>query len=587
MTAPRDVTRERFRREAAGDARVAGRARVAKGARVAGHASVAGRARVTAVARVAALALLCAFFGAVWLSSSLSARALFVPSGGAAPSQAPAAAKNLAVVYADGRQSEEVPLARLEPESEELFVSAYDLARIFKATKFWNPGNRKLVLRIGSHRYLLTIDTRAVVVDETPVLMRVPVRYDAGLIMIPLEFISGVLAPRSIEKITLDEKRLTLSIGSPEYNVTSMELIDDADGTRAVLTLTEELLYHIDSDTPGILRLKMYGGRLDPLKFTRLEGKGLLNRVRAEQADRDAYLFFDVKKNVERYRVEFEGGGEGSGGPAKAERKLVLFLERGKLPEIPEAQLAGKKMVEMLDQGAPRKPVEPVRKIAIDAGHGGSDNGKVSPSGVQEKDVNLQLALLLRERLAQELGVDVVLTRSEDELVSFDERVETANTAGAQLFISLHCNGWFTPDAGGFEVFFLAPARTAEEKQLARDENASARFESSTATGEGGDDIDFILWDMVQNEFITESSDFAEMMQRELNKSLDIRNRGVKQAGLRVLKGLKMPAVLVEVAFLSNEKEEKLLLDPEFRDKVVESIVEAVRRFQSRYEEKG
>ncbi len=495
------------------------------------------------------------------------------------------AEQTLGVVYADGRQTEDVALAKLEKQSEELFVSAYDLARIFKATKFWNPGNRKLVLRIGNHRYLFTIDTRAVVVDEGPVLLRVPVRYDAGSIMIPLEFITGVLAPRSVEKITLDEKLFLLSIGSPEYNVTGIELLDDKDGTRAILTLTEELLYHMDSDTPGILRLKIYGGRLDPLEITRPEGKGLFNKVRAEQMERDAYLFFDIKKSVRRFRMEFESGEPAAAGEGKAPKKLVLFLERGKLPQIPEADFAGKKIVEMLDGGARRKIIEPVRKIAIDPGHGGFDNGRVSPSGVFEKNVNLEIATLLRGRLVEELGVEVVMTRTGDELVPFDQRIETANTAGTQLFISIHCNGWFTSDAGGFEIFFLAPPRTVEEEQLARDENASAVYENPHLKNEGGDDIDFILWDMVQNEFINESSDLAEMIQLEMSKSLEIRNRGVKQAGLRVLKGLTMPGVLIEVGFLSNPKEEKLLLDNEFRDKVAENIVEAVRKFQSRYGE--
>jgi N-acetylmuramoyl-L-alanine amidase len=421
------------------------------------------------------------------------------------------------------------------------------------------------------------------------VLLRMNVLYDQGAIMIPLEFITGILAPRSVEKIALDRGRLLLSIGSPEYNVTAIEIVDDKDGTRAILTLTEELLYHIDSETPGILRLKIYGGRLNPLKFTRSEGRGLLNRVRAEQVEQDAYLFLDVKKTVQRCRVEFEKqeatAAAQAGGTAPI--RLILFLERGKLPEIPGADFAGKKMIEMLDEGAKRKLIEPVRKIALDPGHGGSDIGRMSRSGVKEKDVNLQIALMLRDRVEEELGVDVVMTRTEDVLVPLDQRVETANTAGAQLFISIHCNGWFAPKAEGFEVYFLAPARTEEEAQLGRDENASLAYERQNPGGDGSADIDFILWDVVQNEFLNESSDLAEMIQREMSKSLGIRNRGVKQTGLRVLKGLKMPGVLVETAFLSNPREERLLLSTEFRERFVEAVIDAIRKFQSRYEGKG
>ncbi len=539
-----------------------------------------GSARIMSPAlRIAAIALFLMSLGLAVVGGAIE-------SASAAPPMPPALAsgRTLGIVYADGRQKEDVPLLKLEKDSEELFVSAFDLTRIFKATKYWNPDSRKLVLRIGERRYMFTIDTRVVLVDDEAVLMRVPVRYDAGAVMVPLEFISAILAPNAADKIDLDEKRMILSIGSPSYNVTAIRLIDDSAGSRAVLTLTDELLYHMDSETPGLLRLKIYGGRLNPSTFAAPKGKGLFNQVRAEQMEHDAYLFFDVKKGVQRYRVEFEGGG-GAGAPEKGTKQLVLFLERGKLPEIPEADFAGKKMVEMLDEGVKRKTVEPVKKIAIDAGHGGTDRGRTSPSGYLEKNVNFQIATLLADRMREELGVEVVMTRTEDSLIVFDQRIEAANVAGANLFISIHCNGWFSSDAGGFEAFFLAPARTEEEAALARAENASSAFDGRGASKEDAKDIDFILWDMAQNEYITESSDLAEMIQLELSKELDIRNRGVKQAGLRVLKGLAMPGVLIEVAFLSNPHEEKLLMEPAFRDKVVEGIIVAVRKFQARYSE--
>lgn len=485
----------------------------------------------------------------------------------------------LGVVYADGRQTEDVALFKVERGSDELYFTAYDIARIFKSTKYWNPGSRKLVLRIDVHRYMFTVDTRVVVVDEDPILMRVPVRYREGSLMIPLEFISEILTPRTVENVELDEERLVLTIGSPDYNVTDLTFAEGDEGSKAVLLLTEELLYHVDSETPGLLRLKIYGGRLNPLKFNIPEGKGLFNRVRAEQTDHDSYLFFDVKRTAARFRVEFETDSFEPG----REKRLVIFLSEGELPDIPEVDFAGKRMLEILDDTSPKRETVPIRTIAIDPGHGGVDNGRVGPGGVLEKDVNLELSLLLRDRLVAELGVDVVITRVEDELVAFNQRVSVANAAKADLFISIHCNGWYHPDAGGFETYFLAPARTEEEAQLARVENASLRFENPDLPPEAVDDLDFILWDMIQNKFINESSEFAELIQKELSKFLEIRNRGVKQSVLRVLKGLQMPAALVEVAFLSNPREEKLLIDTDFQENVVRGIVEAVRRFQNRY----
>jgi N-acetylmuramoyl-L-alanine amidase len=497
-------------------------------------------------------------------------------SAAAAPPENRDPDATLGVVYADGRQTEDVSLYRLESDSEELYVSSFDLARIFKATKYWSPGARKLVLRIDVRRYLFTIDTRVVVVDEEPALLRVPIRYVDGSVMLPLEFITEVLTPRSLEKIELDEERLVLTIGSPEYNITDIGFVEDDAGTRAEIRLTDELLYHVDSDTPGLLRIKIYGGRLNPLKMTIPEGKGLFNRVRAEQTEHDAYIFFDVKRTAARFKVEFEG----TGTVLERERKLVIFLEKGELPEIPDVDFAGKRMLEILDDETVRRETTPIRIVAIDPGHGGVDNGKVGVTGVLEKDVNLEVALMLRDRIIEQLGLEVVITRINDELIPFDRRIEIANEAVADIFISIHCNGWYSSAAGGLETLFLAPARTEDEARLAREENASIRFENPDLDPEEVDDLDFILWDMVQNEFINESSNLAEIVQKELARKLDIRNRGVKQGGLRVLKGLRMPAVLVELAFLSNPKEEELLTNRDFRESVVSGVIEAIRRYQ-------
>ena len=490
--------------------------------------------------------------------------------------------RTLGVVYGDERATEDVPLYRLARPSEELFISAYDLARIFRATRYWNAGARKLVLRIESHSFMLTIDTRVVVVDDEPILMRIPVEYANGSVMIPLEFVSNILAPMTLEDVELDGERLVLTIGSPRYNITSVDFEEGEEGTRAVLTLTEELLYHVDSETPGLLRLKVYGGRLNALKINATEGLGLFNRVRAEQTEHDSYLFFDVERTAESFRVEFIS----SGSSGDDRRKLVIHLEKGELPEIPEVDFAGRRMTEILDDSR-RVGRRDIVRVAIDAGHGGIDKGKVGPNGLMEKEVNLDIAMRLRDLLVSDYGMEVVMTRTEDVLVPLMRRAEIANSEMADIFVSLHCNGWFHPDASGYETFFLSQAKTEEATRLAMEENASIQFEGAGVSPEELDDLGFMLWDMVQNEFVTESSELAELIQRELGEVVDLRNRGVKQAGLIVLKGCRMPAVLVEVAFLSNPGEERLLADKRFREEVARGIAEAIRKYRARYSGTG
>lgn len=171
------------------------------------------------------------------------------------------------------------------------------------------------------------------------------------------------------------------------------------------------------------------------------------------------------------------------------------------------------------------------------------------------------------------------MTRDDDRMVDLVERTEIANTSGCDLFISIHCNSWFHTRTGGFESYFLSPARSESERALQRFENQAGGGAVQAPRG----DVEFILWDLVQNAYIAESSSFAEYLQREMTTRLGIQSRGVKQANFVVLQGARMPAVLIEAAFLSNPAEERLLVDPGFQQRVADGVVAAIRKMQDRY----
>ncbi|MEE9270436.1 MAG: N-acetylmuramoyl-L-alanine amidase [Candidatus Krumholzibacteria bacterium] len=480
--------------------------------------------------------------------------------------------KTIDVVYSDGRSAEQIDAWQIAPDSDALYLRANDVARIFRATQFWNASSRKVVLGIERNRFTLTVDTRVVVVDGEPVMLREPVLYDAGFVMIPMEFVISIASPYTPSVFEWDPVSRTLHVEKIGYNVQNMTFATSANQSRASIELTEPLLHHVDSSTPGLIRLKLYGGRIDPAKFEIREAHGLFNGVRAEQTDRDAYVYFDIKKFTSRILVERED----------SPPRLVLILEKGDLPEIPDPDFAGRKEIEIIDQRSTKRRDLTIRTVVIDPGHGGKDTGKSARNGLLEKDVNLRVALKTREILEDELGVDVVLTREDDRLLSLTERTEIGNEAGGDLFVSIHCNSWFSSETGGFEAYFLSQARTEMDRAVAMAENAADEF-----TGGGGDvssDIDFILWDMVQNEYINESSLFAEFTQKSMGDRLGIRNRGVKQANFTVLQGARMPAILIEIAFLSNVKEASLLGSADFQEKVAKGIVEAVKRFKQRYQ---
>jgi len=220
-----------------------------------------------------------------------------------------------------------------------------------------------------------------------------------------------------------------------------------------------------------------------------------------------------------------------------------------------------------------------IRNIVIDPGHGGLEVGAKGKFGALEKDITLPISLKLKAVIERNLALRVFLTRDKDISVSLDSRVATANNNKADLFISIHANSSFRKNAIGSESFFLSMDATDEEaRRLAYLENSSAELEERIE-GENEDEIKMILWDMAQAAYLQQSSQLAEFIQEELNLLLSTHNRGIKQAPFKVLTGVACPAVLVEVAFLSNPVEEKKLLTERFQTRVAQAIYRGLVNF--------
>jgi len=243
-------------------------------------------------------------------------------------------------------------------------------------------------------------------------------------------------------------------------------------------------------------------------------------------------------------------------------------------------------------RSADRPVVEPPRRrrdaqskiIVIDPGHGGIETGAVGPTGLQEKDIALDLARRLRQILQRDRKLSVVLTRDEDRLVGLDERTAIANHNQADLFLSIHLNASSRPKAHGAETYFLSTKSTDDEaRTLAALENgASGVSDDAVYTVEGERrDLDLLLWDLAQNQYLAESSVLAENMQIHLNELTGTRDRGVRQAPFRVLMGATMPSILVEVGFISNPDEEVQLRADAYRTRVAQAMAAAVYDFLS------
>jgi N-acetylmuramoyl-L-alanine amidase len=221
--------------------------------------------------------------------------------------------------------------------------------------------------------------------------------------------------------------------------------------------------------------------------------------------------------------------------------------------------------------------------IVIDPGHGGLENGAKGKFGSMEKNITLAIGLKLKEIIEKRLAFNVVLTRESDVDVSLEKRASIANNNQALLFVSIHANSSYRKDASGSETFFLSLNATDEEaRRLAYLENNSEVLDRSIVSG-SEDDIKMILWDMAQTAYIRESSHLAERIQQELNVLLGTANRGIKQAPFKVLTGVACPAVLVEVAFISNPEEERKMLSDRFQHNVAEAIYRGMLNYIRRY----
>ncbi len=278
-------------------------------------------------------------------------------------------------------------------------------------------------------------------------------------------------------------------------------------------------------------------------------------------------------------------------------RELRVFravVRRAGSPPVREASSAVAASVRVAPSPPPSRPAARRarrRVVVVDAGHGGPDAGMHGSmrggSVLYEKNVTLAVARRLSAAL-QDRGLDVVMTRSSDTLIALSDRGRLANRRKGDLFISIHVNAanpnWREPTtARGFETYFLAEAKTEDERRVAQMENDVVRFETSLDAGRD-DPLGFVINDMAQNEHLRESSDLALTIQDRLQRVHPGPNRGVRQAGFRVLVTAFMPAVLVEIGFGTNASEAAWISSPDGQREIAAAVADAALEYLGHYE---
>lgn len=221
--------------------------------------------------------------------------------------------------------------------------------------------------------------------------------------------------------------------------------------------------------------------------------------------------------------------------------------------------------------------------VVIDAGHGGKDPGAVA-NGLYEKDIVLDVALQVGEYIENRLGVNVEYTRTGDRFIPLEKRGHMANQAEAKLFLSLHVNAARASSAQGTETYFLGPSKSDAARKVMERENSVIRFEENTDRYEQYDEQALVRQTLTQSAYMRQSERLASLVQGQFEERVHRKNRGVHQAGFYVLWSASMPAVLVELGFLSNPEEARYLSSDQGQTYLASALFRAVRAYKKQYE---
>jgi N-acetylmuramoyl-L-alanine amidase len=397
-------------------------------------------------------------------------------------------------------------------------------------------------------------------------LMSAPALLEEGRWLVPVDSVPRLFGPLLNKRSEWRAASRVLLVGNVTAPRVTVSTFVSGESVRVVLEATEKVPFRL-SQEEGRVIVAVPRDLLDvPYEQERLTG-GIVDRVQF-LGGKDNVFAITLGRRFQQLR-----SAEDVGPPSR----LILEFSG------PPAE-AGKTPVPATP--APPAPAEHgIRTVVIDPGHGGGLVGAQGPGGALEKDVTLAIARKLRAAITNGLGLQAFLTRDGDQDVPLDERTAFANNYKADLFVSIHANASRSHGARGSAVYFLSYEASDEDSRRL----ALAEGSLSPAPGmveAGSSNVALILWDMAQAEHLEESSALATRLHEELAGATNSQARGVKQAPFRVLVGAAMPAVLVEIGFISNAEEEKLLTSDEYQQKVVGALVRGLSRYQQQREQR-
>jgi N-acetylmuramoyl-L-alanine amidase len=455
------------------------------------------------------------------------------------------------------------------------YVKITDLQPYFGFSITPIAGNQSLSIQLGEHNLILSANRALVSLDQKLVSLSQPVYQAQSDWYVPLDFLSKVVKGASEKQLLWLENSRSLIIGDVVPNTLSLKYSMETDHSRLVFQSSRPVGFSVLFQNGELILAPRTEDVL--IGFQNADFKdGVLRKLSLQGSGNNRSIHVQVDQGYASYKsLELQD-------PPRLvidfyRKEPVTAQQQPQQTLQPQSQITQPKVVSptFLPSLTPRKKV-----VVIDPGHGGEETGAKGIDGTMEKDIVLSIARKLKSMLESSTGLRVILTRDGDEGIALDDRTALANNNKADLFISIHANATLRGYGKGAETYFLSTRATDDDaRNTAAVENNALGLPQDLSAG--GNDLKLILWDMAQTEYLTESSQLAETIQQELNQALGITNRGIKQAPFRVLMGATMPAVLIEVGFINNPAEEKLMKDSDYQMKLARAILRSIEKFQS------
>jgi len=468
-----------------------------------------------------------------------------------------------------------------------VYFSLKDFAEAISANHYHSKNTGKIELKFK--RYLLKATGKNPYIIITPRSTGVPIVYQIptssyvinNKVYVPLKYCLEPLQSAYGRQLSFEEPGKLFvggEIDSPlesqtwVYNnpnlppvtglsITGLSITEMANGTLIRVRSKTRIPSYYSSFKDGVLKIIFRKVNVDVEEINRDNFSSLIKKIETENVGPDTEFRFTLGEEYSTNEVI----------NAPGSNDILITIHNKIFTKSEETE----KYIEKWDFDA----------VVIDAGHGGKDPGAIGVNKLKEKEINLKVALKLGKLIEKEMpDVNVVHTRKSDKFIDLYKRGKIANEKEGSLFISIHCNSNKKKNANGIEVYLLRPGRTQEAIEIAERENSVIEFEEEPDRYNALTDENFILVSMAHSSYLKYSEKFADLLNKEFVANLNLKSRGVKQAGFYVLVGASMPSVLIESGFISNKEDSDFLKTDSGQQQLAASIFGAIKTYREYYE---